>query len=115
MKKDVLKRLEILENDEVIEIEDISMYEREIFGDEDINTPGCRGNVGDGGWRQTVGSPETGETAAGLAAVPQCKDRLPAVIGSGCFGEEIRRERWRTASAAKFPEAAARKGWSIAQ
>ena len=35
MKKDVLKRLEILENDEVIEIEDISMYEREIFGDDE--------------------------------------------------------------------------------
>lgn len=33
MKKDVLKRLEILENDEVIE--DISMYEREIFGDDE--------------------------------------------------------------------------------
>lgn len=36
MKKDVLKRLEKLENDEVIEIEDISMYEREIFGEETI-------------------------------------------------------------------------------
>lgn len=36
MKKDVLKRLEMLENDEVIEIEDISMYEREIFGEETI-------------------------------------------------------------------------------
>ena len=35
MRKDVLKRLEILENDEVIEIEDISMYEREIFGDDE--------------------------------------------------------------------------------
>ena len=34
MNKDVLKRLEMLENDEIIEIEDISMYEREIFGDE---------------------------------------------------------------------------------
>ena len=33
MKRDVLKRLEILENDEVIE--DISMYEREIFGDDE--------------------------------------------------------------------------------
>ena len=33
MNKDVLKRLEILENDEVIE--DISMYEREIFGDDE--------------------------------------------------------------------------------
>lgn len=32
MAKDILKRLEMLENDEVIEIEDISMYEREIFG-----------------------------------------------------------------------------------
>ena len=35
MKKDVLKRLEILDNDEVIEIEDISMYERDIFGDDE--------------------------------------------------------------------------------
>ena len=35
MKKDVLKRLELLENDEVIEIEDFSMYEREIFGDDE--------------------------------------------------------------------------------
>ena len=35
MRKDILKRLEILENDEVIEIEDISMYEREIFGDDE--------------------------------------------------------------------------------
>ena len=35
MAKDILKRLEILENDEVIEIEDISMYEREIFGDDE--------------------------------------------------------------------------------
>ena len=34
MKKDVLKRLEALENEEIIEIEDISMYEREIFGEE---------------------------------------------------------------------------------
>lgn len=33
MNKDVLKRLEMLENDEIIEIEDISMYEIEIFGD----------------------------------------------------------------------------------
>ena len=33
MAKDILKRLEILENDEVIE--DISMYEREIFGDDE--------------------------------------------------------------------------------
>ena len=32
MAKDILKRLEMLENDEIIEIEDISMYEREIFG-----------------------------------------------------------------------------------
>ena len=37
MNKDVLKRLEMLENDEVIEIEDISMYEREIFGEETIS------------------------------------------------------------------------------
>ncbi|MBQ7337433.1 MAG: hypothetical protein IJW40_03155 [Clostridia bacterium] len=36
MAKDILKRLEALENDEVIEIEDISMYEREIFGEETI-------------------------------------------------------------------------------
>ena len=35
MAKDILKRLEMLENDEVIEIEDISMYEREIFGDDE--------------------------------------------------------------------------------
>lgn len=35
MNKDVLKRLEMLENDEIIEIEDISMYEREIFGDDE--------------------------------------------------------------------------------
>ena len=35
MAKDILKRLEILENDEIIEIEDISMYEREIFGDDE--------------------------------------------------------------------------------
>ena len=35
MRKDILKRLEILENDEVIEIEDISTYEREIFGDDE--------------------------------------------------------------------------------
>ena len=35
MRKDVLKRLEMLENDEVIEIEDISMYAREIFGDDE--------------------------------------------------------------------------------
>ena len=35
MRKDVLKRLEMLENDEIIEIEDISMYEREIFGDDE--------------------------------------------------------------------------------
>ena len=34
MAKDILKRLEMLENDEIIEIEDISMYEREIFGEE---------------------------------------------------------------------------------
>ena len=34
MTKDILKRLEMLENDEIIEIEDISMYEREIFGEE---------------------------------------------------------------------------------
>ena len=35
MAKDILKRLEMLENDDVIEIEDISMYEREIFGDDE--------------------------------------------------------------------------------
>ena len=35
MTKDILKRLEMLENDEIIEIEDISMYEREIFGDDE--------------------------------------------------------------------------------
>lgn len=35
MAKDILKRLEMLENDEIIEIEDISMYEREIFGDDE--------------------------------------------------------------------------------
>ena len=35
MAKDILKRLEMLENDEVIEIEDISMYEREIFADDE--------------------------------------------------------------------------------
>ena len=35
MKKDILKHLEIIENDEIIEIEDISMYEREIFGDDE--------------------------------------------------------------------------------
>ena len=35
MKYSTLKRLEKLENDEVIEIEDISMYEREIFGDDE--------------------------------------------------------------------------------
>ena len=35
MNKDVLKRLEMLENDEIIEIEDISMYEKEIFGDDE--------------------------------------------------------------------------------
>ena len=34
MTKDILKRLEALEDDEIIEIEDISMYEREIFGEE---------------------------------------------------------------------------------
>ena len=34
MKKDVLKRLEILENEEVIEIEDLSEYYRDIFGEE---------------------------------------------------------------------------------
>jgi hypothetical protein len=33
MTKDILKRLEALENEEIIEIEDISMYEREIFGE----------------------------------------------------------------------------------
>ena len=36
MAKDILKRIKALENDEVIEIEDISMYEREIFGEETI-------------------------------------------------------------------------------
>ncbi len=35
MAKDILKRLEALENEEIIEIEDISMYEREIFGDDE--------------------------------------------------------------------------------
>ena len=35
MAKDILKRLEMLENDEVIEKEHISMYEREIFGDDE--------------------------------------------------------------------------------
>ena len=35
MNKDVLKRLEMLENDEVIEIGDISVYERGIFGDDE--------------------------------------------------------------------------------
>ena len=35
MANDILKRLEILENVEVIEIDDISMYEREIFGDDE--------------------------------------------------------------------------------
>lgn len=35
MTKDILKRIEALENDEVIEIEDISMYEKEIFGDDE--------------------------------------------------------------------------------
>ena len=34
MKKDVLKRLEKLENEEVIEIEDLSEYYRDIFGEE---------------------------------------------------------------------------------
>jgi hypothetical protein len=34
MTKDILKRLEALENEEIIEIEDISMYEREIFREE---------------------------------------------------------------------------------
>ena len=34
MTKDILKRLEALENEEIIEIEDISMYEREIFVEE---------------------------------------------------------------------------------
>lgn len=34
MTKDILKRLEALEDDEIIEIEDISRYEREIFGEE---------------------------------------------------------------------------------
>ncbi len=34
MTRDILKRLEALEDDEIIEIEDISMYEREIFGEE---------------------------------------------------------------------------------
>ena len=36
MTRDILKRIQALENDEVIEIEDISMYEREIFGEETI-------------------------------------------------------------------------------
>ena len=35
MTRDILKRIQALENDEVIEIEDISMYEREIFGDDE--------------------------------------------------------------------------------
>ena len=35
MTRDILKRIRALENDEVIEIEDISMYEREIFGDDE--------------------------------------------------------------------------------
>ena len=34
MRKDVLKRLEMLENDEVIEIEDLSELYRDIFGEE---------------------------------------------------------------------------------
>ena len=34
MKYSTLKRLEILENDEVIEIEDLSEYYRDIFGEE---------------------------------------------------------------------------------
>ena len=34
MKKNVLKRLEKLENEEVIEIEDLSEYYRDIFGEE---------------------------------------------------------------------------------
>ena len=34
MKKDVLKRLEKLENEEVTEIEDLSEYYRDIFGEE---------------------------------------------------------------------------------
>ena len=34
MNKDVLKRLEKLENEEVIEIEDLSEYYRDIFGEE---------------------------------------------------------------------------------
>ena len=34
MTRDILKRIQALENDEVIEIEDISMYETEIFGEE---------------------------------------------------------------------------------
>ena len=34
MKKEVLKRLEILENDEVIEIEDLYENYRDIFGEE---------------------------------------------------------------------------------
>ena len=37
MTRDILKRIQALENDEVIEIEDISMYEREIFGEETIS------------------------------------------------------------------------------
>ena len=32
MTRDILKRIQALENDEVIEIEDISMYVGEIFG-----------------------------------------------------------------------------------
>ena len=35
MTRDILKRIQAFENDEVIEIEDISMYEREIFGDDE--------------------------------------------------------------------------------
>ena len=35
MTRDILKRIQALENDEIIEIEDISMYEREIFGDDE--------------------------------------------------------------------------------
>ena len=35
MTRDILKRIQALENDEVIEIEDISMCEREIFGDDE--------------------------------------------------------------------------------
>ena len=34
MKYSTLKRLEILENEEVIEIEDLSEYYRDIFGEE---------------------------------------------------------------------------------